>query len=91
LSYRNLLATMEKACEGAGVEHRGPHVLRHSFASNLYARGVEVKIISNRSVPAWRSPTTGISISLRARLTIRSGRRSGRKCGTRKVGRIEKK
>jgi integrase len=42
LSYRNLLATMEKACETVGVEHRGLHALRHSFASNLYARGVEV-------------------------------------------------
>jgi integrase len=46
LSYRNLLATMETACAAAGVEHRGLHALRHSFASNLYARGVEVKIIS---------------------------------------------
>ena len=46
VSYRHLLATMEKACEAAGVEHRGLHALRHSFASNLYARGVEVKIIS---------------------------------------------
>jgi len=46
LSYRNLLATMETACDAAGVEHRGLHALRHSFASNLYARGVEVKIIS---------------------------------------------
>jgi site-specific recombinase XerD len=46
LSYRNLLATMETVCEAAGVEHRGLHALRHSFASKLYARGVEVKIIS---------------------------------------------
>ena len=46
LSCRNLLATMEKACEAAGVEHRGLHALRHSFASNLYARGVEIKVIS---------------------------------------------
>jgi len=46
VSYRHLLATMEKACEAAGMEHRGLHALRHSFASNLYARGVEVKIIS---------------------------------------------
>ena len=46
LSYRNLLSTMETACEAAGVEHRGLHALRHSFASNLYARGVEVKVIS---------------------------------------------
>jgi integrase len=46
LSYRNLLATMETACEAAGVEQRGLHALRHSFASNLYARGVEIKVIS---------------------------------------------
>ena len=46
LSYRNLLATMETACDAAGVEHRGLHALRHSFASNLYARGVSVKVIS---------------------------------------------
>ena len=46
LSYRNLLATMEKACGMAGVEHRGLHALRHSFASNLFARGVSVKVIS---------------------------------------------
>ncbi len=46
VSYRHLLATMEKACETASVEHRGLHALRHSFASNLYARGVEIKVIS---------------------------------------------
>ena len=46
LSYRNLLATLENACESAGVEHRGLHALRHSFASNLYARGAEIKVIS---------------------------------------------
>ena len=46
VSYRHLLATMETACEAADVEHRGLHALRHSFASNLYARGVEIKVIS---------------------------------------------
>jgi integrase len=46
LSYRNLLATMETSCEAASVEHRGLHALQHSFASNLYARGVSVKVIS---------------------------------------------
>ena len=34
------------AFEAARVEQCGIHALRHSFASNLYARGVEVKIIS---------------------------------------------
>jgi integrase/recombinase XerD len=37
---------MARACEAANVGHRGIHARRHSFASNLYARGVEVKIIS---------------------------------------------
>jgi site-specific recombinase XerD len=46
LSYRNLLDVMEKACETAGVEHRGLHALRHSFASNLFARGISVEVIS---------------------------------------------
>ena len=82
LSYRNLLATMETACEAAGVEHRGLHALRHSFASNLYARGVEVKIISNFwATPASRSPTTGTSTSSRATSTTPSDRRWGVKEG----------
>jgi integrase len=46
VGYRHLLETMEKACESTGVEHRGLHALRHSFASNLFARGVSVKVIS---------------------------------------------
>ncbi len=40
------MTTIAYACEAAGIEHRGLHALRHSFASNLYARGVEVKVIS---------------------------------------------
>ncbi len=47
VGYRHLLTTMANACEAADVEHRGLHALRHSFASNLYSRGVEVKVISN--------------------------------------------
>ncbi len=46
VGYRHLLTTMESACEAAGIEPRGLHALRHSFASNLYARDVEVKVIS---------------------------------------------
>ena len=46
VSYRYLLKTMVLASKVAGVEKRGIHALRHSYASNLYARGVEVKIIS---------------------------------------------
>ena len=42
----HLLAAIEKACEAGGVEHSGLHALRHSFASNLYARGSEIRVIS---------------------------------------------
>ena len=79
LSYRNLLAMMEKACEAAGVEHRGLHALRHSFASNLYARGVEVKIISKLLGHASVEITYNRYTFLRERLMIRSGRRWRRK------------
>jgi len=75
-----LLATLEKACEAAGVEHRGLHTLRHSFASNLYARGVEVKVISKLLGHASVEITyTGTSTSLKVRSMIHSGRLLGRK------------
>lgn len=37
--------TKAEVRSSAGAEHRGLHALRLSFASNLYAPGVEVKII----------------------------------------------
>ena len=46
VGYQHLLMTMANACEASCVEHRGLHALRHSFANNLYARGVGVKVIS---------------------------------------------
>lgn len=46
VGYRHLLTTMENACKEAGVEHRGLYALRHSFASNLNSKGVEVMSIS---------------------------------------------
>ena len=86
LSYRNLLATMETACEAAGVEHRGLHALRHSFASNLYARGMEVKIISKLLGHAGVEITcNGTSTSSRATSTTPSDRRLGRKRGVEKA------
>ena len=80
LSYRKLLATMEKSCEAAGVEHQGLHALRHSFASNLYARSVEVKVISKLLGHASvEITTTDTSISSKATLMTPSGRRSEHK------------
>ena len=35
-----------KACEEAGIEFRGEHVFRHTFATNCYHKGIDVKILS---------------------------------------------
>lgn len=37
---------IKKACEEAGVKYRGLHVFRHTFATNCYYRGCEVKLLS---------------------------------------------
>ena len=67
---------METACDAMGVEHRGLHALRHSFARNLYALGVEVKIISKLLGHASVEITyNGTSTSSRATSTTPSGRR----------------
>ena len=57
LSYRNLLATMETACEAAGVEHRGLHSLRHSFGGCCPSRR------GSKSSPADRQPSGGVRYS----------------------------
>lgn len=46
LSYEALRWGTRKACEAAGVEYRGEHVFRHTFATNCYHRGIDVKILS---------------------------------------------
>lgn len=46
LSYQSLSRHTQYACELAGVEYRGLHVFRHTFASNCYHRGVDIKVLS---------------------------------------------
>ena len=46
MSYRNLMVTMKTVCKLAEIEYRGMHVLRHTFATNCYYRGCDVKILS---------------------------------------------
>lgn len=46
LLYRNMLTVFQNVCRDAGVPVYGIHALRHSFATNCYNRGVEVKILS---------------------------------------------
>ena len=46
LSYEALRYQTRLACNEAGIEYRGEHVFRHTFATNCYHKGVDVKILS---------------------------------------------
>lgn len=46
LSYEQLRYRTQKLCKAAGVEYRGEHIFRHSFATNCYYKGIDVKILS---------------------------------------------
>ena len=43
---RNFEATLTLLCKAAKIEPIGVHALRHTFASRLYEKGVDVKVIS---------------------------------------------
>lgn len=46
LSYEALRYQTQRACEAAGIAFRGEHVFRHTFATNCYYKGMDVKILS---------------------------------------------
>ena len=46
LSYEAMRFQISKACERAGVPYYGQHVFRHTFATNCYNRGCDVKLLS---------------------------------------------
>lgn len=46
LSYEALRWQTRCACRDSGVEYRGEHVFRHTFATNCYYKGVDIKILS---------------------------------------------
>lgn len=46
LSYEALRYQTQCLCKAACVPYRGGHVFRHTFATNCYHRGVDVKILS---------------------------------------------
>lgn len=46
LSYASVRRMFERVCSRAGVSVRGFHTFRHTFATNLFANGVEVKTVS---------------------------------------------
>jgi len=46
LDYPTMLRTIKKMCRETGVQYRGAHVFRHTFATNCYYKGIDVKILS---------------------------------------------
>ena len=45
-TYGDLRWWIRKACEEAGVPYYGQHVFRHTFATNCYYKGCDVKLLS---------------------------------------------
>ena len=43
---RNFEATLTLLCKATGIKEIGVHALRHTFATRLYEKGVDVKVIS---------------------------------------------
>ena len=46
LSYEAMRYQTQRACEEAGIAYHGTHVFRHTFATNCYYKGMNVKILS---------------------------------------------
>lgn len=46
LEYPTLIRTIKRMCCESEVPYRGAHVFRHTFATNCYYKGIDVKILS---------------------------------------------
>ena len=46
ISYNSLRYTAKRLCEAAHVKYKGVHVYRHTFATNCYYKGIDIKILS---------------------------------------------
>ena len=45
-TYKKLSYQTKKLCKEANVKYHGEHVFRHTFATNCYYKGIDVKILS---------------------------------------------
>lgn len=45
-TYQKLVYQTKRLCKASGVEYHGEHVFRHTFATNCYYKGIDVKILS---------------------------------------------
>lgn len=46
LEYPVLIRTIKRMCKESKVPYRGAHVFRHTFATNCYYKGIDIKILS---------------------------------------------
>lgn len=46
LKYESLRWQIRKACSEAGITYQGQHVFRHTFATNCYEKGCDIKLLS---------------------------------------------
>lgn len=46
MSYQQLTYQTKRLCREAKVDYQGEHVFRHTFATNCYYKGIDVKILS---------------------------------------------
>ena len=64
VGYESMRWCCIKACQKAGIPYRGLHVFRHTFATNLFYKGVNVKILSQILGHSETSVTMNIYIHL---------------------------
>ena len=64
ISYFSVRWAMQQSCKEANVDYRSVHTLRHTFATNCYNRGCNVKILSKLFGHANVSITYNIYIHL---------------------------
>ena len=63
-TYETVRYHIKAACKNANVEYKGTHAFRHTFATNCYRRGCDVKLLSKLLGHADVSITYNIYIHL---------------------------
>lgn len=46
MGYNLMSSEIERLCKNAGVEYKGLHIFRHTFATNCYYKGCDIKKLS---------------------------------------------
>jgi integrase len=63
-TYQKLMYQTKKLCRECGLKYHGEHVFRHTFATNCYYKGIDVKILSRMMGHSSVQVTYNIYINL---------------------------